>query len=82
MNMKIEMTISADNIGVFNTDEDSLAYAQAVKAALEKKYPQANVSVDLADNLSSPRCWVDDDPFDEVKDDAIELAQHVWTEDP
>lgn len=79
--MKIEMTISADNIDAFNTDDDSLAYAQAVKAAIEKKYPQANVSVDLADNMTSPSCWVDDDPFDEVKDDVIEISQHVWGED-
>ena len=76
--MKIELTISTETLGDYNTAGDNRRYAAAVQTELQSEYPEADVSVELVTNVTAGSCWVSDDPTGEVEENVNLIANHVW----
>jgi hypothetical protein len=76
--MKIELTISTDTLGDFNTADDNQRYATAVQTELQSEYPDADVSVELVTNVTAGSCWVSDDPTGEIEENVNLIANQVW----
>lgn len=76
--MKIEVIISTLTLGDFNTAEENQRYADAVLAKLQSEYPDADVSVELVENVSSGSCWVSDDLDGEIKENVELIVAQVW----
>jgi hypothetical protein len=76
--MKIELTISTETLGDFNTADDNQRYANAVHAELQSEYPEADVSVELVDNVTASSCWVSNDPAGEIAEEVRIIANQVW----
>lgn len=75
--ISIKLRISTQNLGDVNTRADNECYARAVKDALECKYPGANITVSLTDELSDA-CLVSDDPEGDIAENVNIIAQEVW----
>lgn len=76
--MKIELTLSTDTLGDFNTADDNQRYATAVQTELQSEYPNADISVELVTNVTAGSCWVSEDPTGEVKENVTLIANQVW----
>lgn len=76
--MKIELTISTHNLGDCNTTDDNQRYATTVEAAIQAEYPEADVSVELIENVTSGSCFVSDDPRGEIEENVHIIANKIW----
>lgn len=75
--MDIELTISTLTLGE-NSDDDNKRFVAAVRSELKDTYPNADVDVDLADNVTADSYWVSDDPTDEIKDDVRLIVGQIF----
>ena len=73
--MEIEIKIGKDTLGDINTDNDNDRFAEAVKKAVQDEYPDADVSVELAEHSSD---WCSDDPSGEIVERVHEIQNDVW----
>jgi len=76
--MKINLTISTDTLGDYNTADDNRRYASAVQNELHTEYPAADVSVELVTNITAGSCWVSDDPSGSIEENVNMIAKQVW----
>jgi hypothetical protein len=71
----IELTIGRDTLGDANTDADNARYARAVQKAIESEYPEATVSVDLAEHSN---CYVKYDMTGDITENVRLISNRVW----
>lgn len=76
--MNVELVISTQTLGDFNTDADNQRYADAVKAEIELQYPNASVSVELVSNVCSNSYFASNDEIGEVAENLQRIANDVW----
>lgn len=67
--MKIRLTLGENSMGDFNSHSDNCAYVQAVQNAIEKEYPNADVSVDMVENGSNSTVTIFADEIDRLQEE-------------
>lgn len=85
MKPTIHLSIAAYNLGDLPSDPEGLeSYRAGVEAAIEARWPKAEVSVEIDDKLfeddADARGFQDGDEIAEVEAAVLAIAQDVWAD--
>lgn len=74
----IDIVISTNSLGDFNTEEENKRYIEAVADAIANEYPNAFITVRLTCDESASAFLVNDDLDEKVSYHVKEIANQVW----